>query len=364
MSRCSLILAVSILVFCIAPEGIAVDGDLEHLVSPELLKRAELRILWENKLPIKKGERLERLFILGNRIYGLSDRNFMCSLNREKGNMIFGVSIAESGFPVIGFGLYKDGLFAVAGNRLVEIDPDSGMKRRAKRLRFIAACPAVRNELNFYIAGTDKRIHALRSKDKVQVFETAAESDSMITSVVADENSVFFATTAGDVVSITADRSKRLWQFNAADSVARPIIKDNESLYVASKDTNIYKLNATTGELIWKYQTGAMLEKGPHVTENMVYQYVSDEGLSAIDKKSGKLLWQLSEGVDLLAEADGKSYVITRAGTLVVMDNKKARQVYSVDSSGVSRYAANVVDSKIYVADKDGRIACLSPIKY
>lgn len=96
----------------------------------------------------------------------------------------------------------------------------------------------------------------------------------------------------------------------------------------------------------------------------MVYQYVPDEGLSAIDKESGKVLWRMKDGVDLLAEADDKTYVITQMGTLTVMDNKKAKPMYTVDLSGVTRYATNVIDSRIYIADKSGRIACLQPIKY
>ena len=145
-------------------------------------------------------------------------------------------------------------------------------------------------------------------------------------------------------------------------------MKDGNSLFFSSKDTHVYRLNAQTGKFVWKYQTGAKLEKGPKVTPGIVYQYVRDEGLVAIDKEaykeSKRPLWKLSDGIDLLAEANDKAYVITKAGTLTVMDNKKAKQLRTVDLSGVSVYAANIVDSKIYIADKEGRIACLSPIRY
>jgi len=364
MSQCKLVFLVSFFIFCAVPNGAAMEGSSERLVSPELLKGAELEILWENKLPIKKGESLEQLFILGNRIYGLSNHNFMVGLNREKGNVIFSRPITNVSLPVTGLGLYKDGLFSIAGNKLVEINPESGTERSAKRLGFGIACPAVRNGSYFYVAGTDRRIHIFRSEDKVQVFEVAAESDSIITSIVAEEDFVVFATDVGDVISITPDKPGKLWQFNAADGIAQPIVKDAKSLFAASKDTNLYRLNLRTGKLVWKYQTGAMLEKGPVVTEGIVYQYGRYEGLSAIDKESGERLWQLAEGVDLLAEANGKAYVITNAETLVVMDNKKAKQLYSVNLAGVSRHAANVADSKIYIADKNGRIACLRPIEH
>jgi hypothetical protein len=357
---------MSFFVFCVVPSSTATDGGLQRLVSRELLKPAELEILWETKLPIKMGESLERLFIFGNRIYGLTSANYLVSINREKGNVIFSRSITGADFPVIGLGFYKDELFSMAGNELVEISSESGEERSATRLRFGVTCPAARNKPYFYIAGTDRRMHALRSEDKVQVFEVAAESDSTITSIAADENSVVFATGAGEVISITADKSKRLWQFKAkADGdIAQPIVRDAESVFAASRDTNIYRLEAKKGNPVWKYQMGAMLEKGPQVTERIVYQYARDEGLSAIDKESGRGLWRLPEGVDLLAEAGGKSYVITKTWTLAVMNNKKAKQECTVDLSGVSRYATNVADSKIYIADKSGRIACLSPIKY
>jgi hypothetical protein len=364
MLHCRIVLLAIFCIFCAVQENTAVEVSSRHLVSRELLKQAELEILWETKLPIKVGESLERLFILGNRIYGLSSENYLVSINREKGNVIFSRSIAEVGFPVVGLELYKDGLFSIAGNMLVEINPDTGLERSAKRLEFGVTCPAARNKSYFYVAGSDNRLHTFRSEDKVQVFEVAAKSDAEIVSVVADENSVIFATKAGNVISITPDRPERLWQFNAAGGIATPIVKDAESLFIASKDTNIYKLNERTGKFVWKYQMRAMLEKGPQVTERTIYQYARDEGLSAIDKESGKLLWQLGKGVDLLAEADGKAYVITKMGTLVVIDNKKAKQLYSVDFEAVSRFASNTTDSKIYIADTRGRIACLQPIKY
>ncbi|MFA5238717.1 MAG: PQQ-binding-like beta-propeller repeat protein [Phycisphaerae bacterium] len=363
MARCRLAAVLSFLIFCTSG-SFAAAGDLEHLVSPGLLKPAELQIVWENKLAIETGESLEQLFILGNRIYGLSSQNYIVSLNREKGNMIFGKYLADRGFPVIGLGLYGEELFSIAGNKLVEIDPDSGEERSAKRLKFGVVCPAVRNSSYFYIGGTDKRMHIIRSEDKVQVIEAAAENDSAITSIVADEDSAIFATKAGNVVSIAAENFEQRWQFKAAAGIASPIVKDADSVFAASGDTNVYKLDARTGKLVWKYQTGAMLERGPAAAEKCVYQYVRDEGLSAIDKESGQLVWQMAEGVDLLAESNGKAYVITKAGTLIVMDNRKAKQRYSVDLPDVSIYAVNTADSKIYIADKSGRIACLKPIEW
>jgi len=362
--RFKVVLLTGILVFCVGLS--CVEKVVLHrrwLIWPELIKEAGMEMVWDNELPIKETETLERLFILGNRIYALSNHNYMVSLNREKGDIVFSRPLARAGFPVLGLELYDNELISIIGNRLVEIDPEFGTEHGTQRLSVGATCPAARNSSCFYLGGADRRMHALRAVDKVQIFDVAAENDSMITSIVADEKFVVFATEAGNVISVAPDRPKRQWRFDATGGVAGAMAMDAGSLFFASEDTYVYKLDLLDGKLLWKYQTSAILEKGPLLTQGVVYQYVGEHGLTAIDKKDGTLLWQLADGADLLAESKGRAYVITKNSELVVMDNNTGRRVSSANFAGVSRYVANVFDSKIYIADESGRIACLRPIE-
>lgn len=360
MLRCKLILPVSLLVLCGVMSSPA-QGGSPWLVLPELLKEAKLEIVWQNELPLKKGENLADLHILGDRLYVLTDRNYMVSINRDKGSFVFSNSVAPVGFPVMGLELYKNEIMSIIADELVEINPEVGTKYGAKRMTFGVVCPAARNSSYYYLVGADRRVHALRAEDKIQVFEVAADNDSAITSIIADEGFVVFATDAGNVISIAPNGPKRQWQFDAGGGIAGPIVRDANSLFFASKDTNVYRINVLTGKLAWKYQTAAMLDKEPRVTRDVVYQYVRGKGVTAIDKESGKFMWEAGGGADLLAEFEGKAYVITNAGTVVVMDNKKAKQLYTVNFAQVSKYVTNVADSKIYIAEKAGRIACLKP---
>lgn len=362
--RSTVVLWVSLWALCVSDKGIAVQAGSRWLVSPELLEHAKLKILWQDQLPIKKGENLERLFIVGNRIYALSDQNYMVSLDRVKGKVIFSRPIAAAGLPVVGLELYQDKLISVIGNRLVEIDPETGIENRAKYMEFGIVCPAARNSSYFYVSGADRRLHTLHADNRVQVFEVAAENDSMITSIIADEAFVVFGTDAGNVISITPDRPKRLWQFDAADAIAGPIVRDGMSLFFANKDTNVYRVDMVEpmwAKLVWKHQVPGVLQMPPRVTPEVVYQYTGSGGLTAINKQSSKFMWRLPEGVDLSMEARGKAYVITNARTLVVMDNTTGKLLYSVNFAAVSRFAANTTDSRIYIADERGRLACLEP---
>ena len=364
MAGYRLVVLLGMLIACDASKVLGAEESRRGLISPRLLKQAGLEILWENELPIKKGERLEKLFILGERIYALSDRNYMISLDRGKGNIIFSRLFAEVGIPVGALKLHGDEIIFTVGRTLIEVDVRSGTERRTKQMEFGIGCPVARNSEHFYLGGSDRRLHVLREKNWVEVFEVAAENNSMITSIIAGEDFVVFATDAGNVIGIAPDKPRRLWQFDAGAAVAGPVVRDGRSLFFASKDTNVYRVDiagANARRLVWKYQMPGILEGPPTVTGKVIYQYALGKGLTAIDKESGKPIWSLPEGVELLMEAEGKAYVITEDRTLVVMDNVEAKKLYSVNFSHVSKYAGNAANARIYIGDENGRVVCLQP---
>lgn len=365
--KCRILLLVAVLILSTVHSGFAVEKSEQRLVSPELLEPVGLKILWENILPTKTGESLERLLILGDQIYAISDKSYMLCLQRESNKRVFGKTVELGGLKVGELSLYNDKLLSVSGSRLYEIDPNTGIEHSTIDVEYGIVCPAARNSSFIYLAGADKRLHVLRGEDKIQVFKVAAENDSMITTVLADEASVVFGTDRGNIISILPDQPVRSWQFNTPGAIVGSIVKDGMSLYFASEDMNVYRLDLIGPpkgwRLAWKYQANGMLNITPCVAKNIVYQVIYGKGLTAINKNDGTFLWSVPSGTGFLAEGKGKAYVITKDGTLVVMDNKTNKRLYSVNFAGVSRHAANLVDSKIYIADKSGRIACLQPLE-
>jgi len=361
-----LFLFVLFVVACTCGLGLGASSDSRWLISPGLLSRAGLEIVWDDELPIESGEKLERLSIVGGKIYALSGRNYLISLGREKGEKVFSKYAAPVGQPVAEPVLYGDEMISVHGSKVVEMSERTGEELRSQNIEYRIMCPAVRNSEFMYLSGGDRRLHVLRQKDKVPLFEASAGNDSQISSIIAAESFVIFGTDGGNVISMLGGEPVRLWQFDAAGGVAGQIVLDGTSVFFASRDTNVYRVDMAgpqSVKLVWKSQMAGAPEVAPRVTKTTVYQYVRGKGLTAIDKQEGAHLWSLAEGLELLAESGSKACVITENETLTVMDNKAMTKLYSVNFRGVSRFACNTVDSKIYVADEGGRIACLQPVE-
>ncbi len=346
--------------------GFSLDNNSEHLVSPELLKNAGLEILWESALPTKENESLDKLLLVGDRVYAISDKSYVLSVNKENGRTIFTKTVKPAGLKMERLNLLDGKLFSIAGDKLIEINPDTGVETNSMDFDFSIKCPVESNSSHLYLSGSDKRLHVMDKEGGVEYFNVAADNHSLITSIIAEEDFVIFGTDQGNVISMLPDEPKRLWQFDVSEAIPGIIIKDGMSLFFASEDTNVYRLDITDmlmHRFVWKCQMAGMLRTSPRVTKDVVYQQVYSKDLTAIDKYSGSILWSLPDGIDLLAEYKGKAYVITKGQTLVVMENPTRRKLYSVNFKGISKHASNTTDSKIYIADKSGRIACLKPFK-
>lgn len=350
---------------CVAVMGKGAEG-ATSLVPKALLDPVNLAPVWQTTLPVRPDERLEMVRILGDRVYVRSAQNYVWSLDRNTGDIVFSDSIAPAGFPIVGWNAYGDRLIMVIDNQLVELDANVGIRRRTSGLELSIIAPPVRNSEFFYISAADRRLHIFHVGNLVEAFKASADNDSLITSVLAAEDMVVFATDAGNLVGMAPDAPKKLWQFDAVKAMAGPVIRDGRSFFFANKDTCVYRVDAggiNETSLVWRFQTEAILDREPRVTATTVYQYAHGAGVTAIDRHSGQALWSLPEGVDLLAESNNKAYIYTKVRTLVVMDNASGQRLYWVNFADVSDYATNVADAKIYLADQGGRMMCVQPIR-
>ena len=290
----------------------------------------------------------------------------MWSLDAAAGNVAFSRSVAPQGIPVLGLVAHGDRLISVVGNQLTECSVATGAEERVADLELSIVAPPVRNSQFYYIAAGDRRLHVFHANNLVRAFKVAADNESLITTVVADDNLAVFGTSAGNVVGMAADAPKKRWQFDAAEAIAGQIVRDGNSLYFASKDTNVYRVDmggAMGASMAWRFQSEAVLDRAPRVTQRYVYQYAPGRGVTAVDKQTGQAVWSVPEGLDLLAEVEMKAYLITKVRTLVVLDNATGKRVYSINTAPVVAHISNTENARIYIADEHGRIACLTPTR-
>jgi len=349
----------------------ALPSSCGAIVSEKLLNQAGLRTVWQNAVALNPPsqrlwrspkEKVQRITILGNYLYILTNSNYLFCLDRNTGRLSFATSAAAPKLPVFEPADYGGITYLIAADDIIAADIEKGAELYRNRISFSVAASAAVNGSFLYVPGTDRCLHILDTSDRLEIFRASADNPSAITSVLATDKYVIFATEGGDVMCMSPSEPRRLWQFNAVGAVTAPLVMSQNHLYISSRDTNLYKLDVGNGNLLWQFRSGSVLTTPARAAGAAVYQYARNKGLYAIDANSGKQLWLLPAGLDLLAQDGSTAYVFEKNNICAVMDNQKAKKIYTINFAPVTMFAANVYDNKIYIME-DKNISCIEPIK-
>lgn len=330
---------------------------IRPLVDGALLEKASLKQVFQTALSVKPTEKLVSIRVIEDKIFALTSTNYLFCVNRMTGSPEFSRQLALADFPVLGPELFDGHVLYSSGSDLINIDLSTG-SAVTTNIQYKAACAPVRTASYLYFAGTDKRLHVFDEQNKLHLFDVAANNDTLMTSVVAGPGSVVFATVAGNIVSIHLNSPMRIWQTDLPDKVTAPVIRDANSLYVGCWNTYIYKLKFTTGQIEWKYQMPGVLSTSAVISSKAVFQSVANHGITAIDKSAGTELFTVLDGVAMLAQTPGRTFVMTTDRNCAVVDNSTGKEMERFNFAQTALEASNNVDGYIYVADKQGRLAC------
>ena len=356
------VLAAGVLFFSVGVS--AGETDSAESVSTELLANAGIATVWQEGLPLKTGERVDTINLLGDGVYVLTTTNYIFGLNAATGGYRFADRIAAYGLELLPLSRTGDTLNVMTGSSLRGFDATTGKETGRLTVPYgVVAVPA-RNETHSYLAADDGKVYAYDASDGVMAFKAAVDSGSLVTNVAAKNDCVVFTTNKGAIVAMAPDGPVQKWRYDAPGAIKGRVTLEGGDLYVSGMDTNVYRFNVATGKIVWNYMAGAQLENGPRVTSSTVYQYADNNGVYALDKKTGKVLWQAKDGRDLLAEHKGKAYLISKSQSLIIVDNVTGKRIGEVSMPGVDRYASNVAGEMMYIGSSaTGRVACLKPME-
>ena len=339
--------------------------NISPLVAPELIAEAGWAQNWQISLPVKEGEKLEKIAVFGPHLYVMTDSNVMFCINRQSGKLRFTEQLSVRRLPIQKPMHYDGKFWFVVGNELLVFDPEIGdfvTKETFKQVGSGIGSGLARNEKFIYISGSDKRLHAMNVDGYWQQFTATADNDSPIVSIIATDDIVVFATLAGNVVGMKPDKAEKIWQFDATGDIRGQLVMDGEDVYVGSYDSKLYKLGILSGLMKWKtpFHSGAPIRDSFSVGRNVIYVYNALNGLYGVNKQTGQAVWQVPSGEGMVCETDQKGYIYASPGILKVMDNSKGKELYSVNIADVEFYAHNTVDAVMYLTESKGRVASIS----
>ena len=337
------------------------SSQAKQVVSSAILASGNLEFSWQNQLPLKVGEKINQFFVAGDNVYVITDRNYLLCLNRFNGTTRFAKFLAATGLPILG-PTEDDGiLYFLIGKDLVSLNPVTAELDKKLTFECYPVAQVSMNSDNYYVPCNDKLIRVVSRESKITNYKISSCTDAALASIFVTNSNLFFTTTQGNVFSTSSTEALKIWQFDLGGRIASQLKFSDNSLYLTSLDSNVYKLNAITGDLIWKVPLGDEIKQGVIAADSGLYVSAGKEGIYLLNPEDGTILWQEKSGVKLLAQSNDKSVLLTDNNLLSIMNDKTGKNICRLNIANVRNCATNLIDSRIYVLDGKGSLACFMP---
>jgi len=248
-------------------------------------------------------------------------------------------------------------------------DRNGGALRLKRRLPFAtSARPALSTTTGYFPGWDENRVHAVdlttgsigwfyRPRGPVSAAPTVAGAPPREVLYVASEDGVI---AAYEAASALGPPGVEAWatSANGANRAAIATSADDALLLVASEDSFLYGIDRTSGLKRWAFGAGVALGRTPWAVPGAVYVDTGREFVS-LNSGDGSVRWRLGGSYRFLVRNGGRSYVLSGADRILVLDDASGEVLGSFDMSAYAFFATNTRGDTLYVATRDGRIFAL-----
>ena len=365
-------------------------GQFHGMVHREVLAKADLDYYWAAGLPLGDDEVIEKLYLLDENIYCLSNENRLYAVDAARGRLKWFHSIGKAADTVfrpchtdklaiseepatvhemMGWRAPErvqvfDAVLVNTASELLVFDRMTGRLYRTIPFKdFVASCGGATDGSSFYVGSTSGRYHSMRLNEAVKTWSLSA--GKLIIAPVGYYNGLVFV--AGGDKSLYTARTGRVgkegWRRRMDGLLSAAFSVDDRGCFVPCEDNRLYAIDPVTGGDLWEstYICEGPLRQDVQVAARTVFQYASGDGLHAIDLVNGTKRWHMPEGRRLLTVMDRAAYVLDDRGRLLVVDEILGEVKRTLALTGFDLLVDNVRAPAIYGAAKDGRLFCLRP---
>jgi outer membrane protein assembly factor BamB len=375
------------------------------LTHSSVLAKAGLESYWQLPLQLPAGERIDRLYLLEENLYCLTNTNYLIAIDAAKGVRKWARKIAEPRVKVFppchgnNVAMKKElpGIRQIAiplapevmdSYNLVMINTPDYMlafeRDTGELLRnidfdrrpedFCANTGGGCDNRVFYVGSTRGICYAIRLNEGVMDWymptgrllsaspRCHSPGDYPRVFVAGEDKELYIARSGEELTRLWPPEGTRPWPAMAGPVVAEFHV-DDRACFIPCETSRVYAFPLSGGEALWRYTCNGPLLDPIQVSENTVFQYARGDKLYAINPANGELRWALPEGRRVLASMTKDdlplTYLVDAARNLVVADEILGTVRARIPLTGCSLFADNTTAPAIYLGSRNGQLYCL-----
>ena len=355
-----LCLFLSMLAGCSRPSAPISQPDVS--LTANRFRPIHLEPYWPYDLELSAGEQIQKVCLAPKSIYLLSNLNKLYRMDRDDGVVTWIDQPAEPPRLVFQPAEHGDQTLVVAHNTVRIYDRRSGQFIKQFDLGFTANSDPAFDGENVYVADSKDRVVALELRNGIKLW-TCRAAKAISAQPVVQDRLLVSASESGEVLAYNTLTGMPAWPdyFRTRDALlAKPVLTPN-ACYIAGTDSIFYCLAINNGQELWRYFAGQTLNTAPVVTDGRVFLPVPGKGLVVLDADSGSESegFHFPDGKKYIGRIGDRFYILAEGGRIISADARTGRRLGQINVQDFDFFLADDTDSRIYLANTNGRVVCL-----
>ena len=355
------------------------------IVNEKVLEKVGLEYYWEPiNLKLSDGERIVKMYCLGENLYFLSNQNYLHCVNAAKGmqtwaykvtkktetiyapihveNMRMPEEIIVEGADKYEFKNCKpfDAVVINTETKVVVLDRNTGKAIRDFRLTDQASCQGACDGPRFYYGNFHNYFNCSLLASTKPIWDKRVGDKPIRTPLRKLFNLIYAGTVDGKMLAFGSDDAEDLrWENQLEGQVLQPFTADLRGIFVGCDNGHLYGLNRSSGENIWD---PVDLESNPNMptqlSANSVFQH-TPKGLFAINLLDGKIRWQNKNANRVITVIKNQLYLLDKNNTLLVVDEITGQEKSTLPMTGADFISTSIRHDAIFYATKTGHVFCV-----
>lgn len=376
---------------CMVGTGCFGRGDGPDRFTPKAsLKTVGLGYYWRYRLELKPKETLLWIHQLDEHLYCLTSENRLIAVSATTGHRRWTYDVGHAPVPVfrpthasqVALTEKVSGVKQILSGRAVQgvvptdvvvlntrgevmvLARKSGKEIRRARLPFAANNAGTTDGKRFY-GGTGSGL--VKAFDLQIAIETSTFYTANVVSapLVFDDRHLYIGSEDGKFYAVAGSPRIRspAWFRRLGGPVTAPFHVDKRACFVPCEDNRLYAFRTFNGGNFWEmpFICQGPCRTGVQVGDSTVFQYAEGDKFYAINLLSGAERWSTPDARDVLTLVGGKVFLRTAKNRLVIRDEVLGTVAGTVEMKGFDLFVRNVKSPAIWVAARDGSLACIRP---
>ncbi|MFP4107245.1 MAG: PQQ-binding-like beta-propeller repeat protein [Phycisphaerae bacterium] len=365
-------------------------GEWYGLTPPSELEQVGLGYYWESTVSLPEGEQVQRIRLLDENVYLLTDANRLVAIDARTGIRKWDQVVAKAGRTVFapthadavpltktvpGVAEILERSEAAEAPKLptrnvvmlntldymVVLDRSTGELFRKTDFRFAANTGIATNGKLAFLGSHTGRYYAVLV-DEAEILWTRAAKDMITATPEYFKDKVYVASTDGTLTCLTAEDviPKVMWRQRLEAGIFSSFHVDVRGCFVPGADQRVHAFDPADGRKLWPaFSCNGPFRSGVQVTTHNIYAYAQGDRFYAINLANGRQRWAHPDLRLIVAQVDENVYVVDKDGAMHIRNEFTGEDQATIPMKGDILMARNATVPAVYTATKDGRVFCI-----